>query len=227
MIEARDYAEYPNMIDLKDKKNQYAIDDLKDQGAFGQFMLKLLDHAREENKSLEIEGFGTQQYNVFYDNDRIFFTIDVYVGEGGAAVEGIGMSTNIEFLKKPWVKRVMDEMPDKQWVKMHPPGFAPLYQEVTGRKMITMAELKSRYSGLRNIEIKDVIKAVLAPLAAYFKIKDVPNSYIFELQFINKEMRQKYLDDDPAFYAAMKPIFDEVVPRIYQELDKLSESKMK
>lgn len=227
MIESKEDNQYPDMIDLKDNRNKFILDELKDMGTFGDFVLRLLDQAKRENTDLKIEGMGTQEYNVFYGNESVFFTVNVNVDAGDAPIESGYLGTNIECMKKPWVSKILDQMPNKNWVRVRPLDFSRFCDEVVGENQFSIKGLESRYPKLSRFEIKDILLEEFPDLQKYFFIVSQKGRPNFAMTFKDEAMKKKYMNDDPAFFATFKPILEDALPKIHKKLAQLNEAKSK
>lgn len=212
------------MIDLTKLENQEAVDELSYLGFLGQFVLKLLEKAKAENKDLLIEGFGTGNFTIVYDGEPVYFMSKMSVDPGGDDIDRAQYSISKKDLRKPWVRGILESLPGYELIEKRAITLKQLCLDAAGESL-DLIDLKEQYPKISTADILTVVEEELKKLGTNFRFRPLPNREFCYLDFVDKELERKYIDNDPTFEAMFGPIVKDIVTAVHAGLKAKNDKK--
>lgn len=214
-------------IDLMDSMNSATVEELKERGPIGDFVVKLLDKARTEKKQVWVKGVNDMTTTVKYGDETADFILRASVDQGDAPIEHAHYELWMADYKKPWVRELIKPEESGVWLQLLPINFADLTKELTGRDL-KLNVLEEQFPKLTYSEMMKVIGEETDALDEFFTYKQGGKSagaWGFYMMFKDEEMYQKYLRNDPEVMGKLRNAADGFVPKIMARLQELSAKK--
>lgn len=214
-------------IDLMDSMNSATIEELKERGPIGQFVVKLLDKARAEKQKVYVKGVNAMTTTVKYGNETADFILRASVDQGDAPIEHAHYELWMADYKKPWVREFIKPEESGEWLQLQEINFADLTEELTGQDLF-LNNLERQFPKLTYREISGVIGEETDTLDEFFNYKKGGRSagaWVFYMSFKDEDMYQKYLRNDPEVMAKLKNAATGYIPKIMAKLQTLNAQK--
>ncbi len=212
------------MIDLTRPENQEAVDELANMEELGEFVLKVLEIAKAEKKELMFDGFGTGNFRVKYNGEIVDIRLNMSVDPGDDPIDNWGYSMSIKDLRKPWVKKAIGNVADQKKMELRSITFKQFCLDAAG-ETLDLSDLEEQYPKLTYSDFLTAIGEEIGRLGTNFYYRPLPNREAFYMDFADKEMERKYIDNDPEFEATFGPVVKEMINAVHKKLKTLNEKK--
>lgn len=213
------------MVDLKAAQNSDTIEVLevlaKNYGELGAIVINLVEKAKSEDKDIKIDGLGTSAITVMYGDQIASFYYRPSIDVGDGPIEHAHYAIRMYDYKKTWAREQIDKSPKSGWIEVFPITFAELCTAVSGKRFDSDL-LETQYPKVKYSTILNIIAEETAILNEYFTYNPAPGLEFFKMNFINPQLREQYLNDDPKFYETFGPIVAKVTTSIHTRLAQLN-----
>lgn len=213
-------------IDLTDSMNSATLDEVKQMGAIGKFISRLVEQGIREKKKVLLHGLNTMTLKIRYDQEEVSFMLKPSVDQGGDAITHAHFELRMQDYKKPWVQGLIQPEESGEWLKILPLTFAGFCQELTGQDLRLMT-LEEQFPKLTYNNMKDVINDESRGLDQYFSYdsKRSAGAWGFYMTFKTPELQQRYLQNDPQLLADLRSVVEGFIPVILSKLRDLNAKK--
>ena len=120
--------------------------------------------------------------------------------------------------KQRWFREILDAMPEQDWLTVRPLTIVALAEELTDQTLDGVY-LWKRYPNVNTRLMIGIIGEETRALDEHFHYEALPGRDFYFVIFRDRGMRERFLDDDPAFRATFEPILRDAIPNIYTRLE--------
>lgn len=220
--ESMDDKEY---IDLADSMNSATVEELKQKGPLGEFIMKLIEKGRAEKQKVMVKGMGTMTLTVKYGQETADFILKASVDQGDAPVEHAHYDLWMADYKKPWVRSLISPEASGEWLRLLPINFTDLCQELTGQNL-KLNDLEKQFPNLTYNEMKSIMADETPELDDLFEYGGGnAGAWGFYMRFKSEEMHKQYLANDPALMGKLQVMASAFVPRVLEKMRALNTKK--